>query len=118
MNSSVADILSRLMQRQGLGASALARATGVNQPTLHRILSGASADPKTGTLRLLADYFGLTVAQLRGDEPLHDLPGPEQTYSVAERELITQFRQLTDEEQRVIRRAVAALVQVRAAGTT
>lgn len=116
MKSSVADILSRLMQRQGLGESALARAAGVPQPTIHRILSGASTDPKTGTLRHLADYFGLTVAQLRGDEPLHDVPGPEQTYSVAERALIAQFRQLTDEEQRVIRRTVAALVQARAAG--
>ncbi len=43
----------------------LQRATGVPQPTIHRILTGESSDPRTKTLQPLADYFGVTVAELR-----------------------------------------------------
>ena len=118
MANSVADILGRLMQKYEIGENALARATGVTQPTIHRILTGESSDPKTGSLRPIAEHFGITVAQLRGDEPLQGgLPVPGQSCSGAERELISQFRQLDEEERRVIRRAVAALAQSRASGT-
>lgn len=44
---------------------ALAAATGVPQPTIFRILTGESDDPRTKTLQPLAAYFGLTVADLR-----------------------------------------------------
>lgn len=119
MNNSVAEILSRLMQQHEVSENALARATGVHQPTIHRILTGESSDPKTGSLRPLADYFGISVAQLRGDEPLQGLPVPGQSCSGTEREFISQFHQLSGEEQRVIRSAVAALAQSRAtSGTT
>jgi SOS-response transcriptional repressor LexA len=43
----------------------LQRVTGVPQPTIHRILSGESTDPRTSTLQPLADYFRVTVAELR-----------------------------------------------------
>lgn len=43
----------------------LQRATGVPQPTIHRILSGESNDPRTKTLQPLADYFGVSLAELR-----------------------------------------------------
>lgn len=46
MANSVADILGRLMQKYEIGENALARATGVTQPTIHRILTGESSDPK------------------------------------------------------------------------
>ena len=118
MANPVADILGRLMQKYEIGENALARATGVTQPTIHRILTGESSDPKTGSLRPIAEHFGITVAQLRGDEPLQGLPVPGQSCSGAERELISQFRQLDEEERRVIRRAVNALVQSRSTTDT
>jgi transcriptional regulator with XRE-family HTH domain len=119
MNNSVAEILSRLMQQQDVSEYALARVTGVPQPTIHRILTGESSDPRTGSLRPIATYFGVSVAQLRGDEPLQGLPVPGQSCSSAEQEFISQFRQLNEEERRVILRAVTALVQSRAtSGTT
>lgn len=43
----------------------LQRATGVPQPTIHRILTGESNDPRTKTLQPLADYFGVSLAELR-----------------------------------------------------
>jgi transcriptional regulator with XRE-family HTH domain len=44
---------------------ALSSVTGVPQPTIFRILTGESDDPRTKTLQPLAAYFGVTVADLR-----------------------------------------------------
>ncbi|MDS4030393.1 MAG: helix-turn-helix transcriptional regulator [Candidatus Contendobacter sp.] len=67
---TVSEILSILMAREGLTDNELAARTGVPQPTISRIKSGESRDPRDSTLRQLADYFRLTVSQLRGDVPL------------------------------------------------
>jgi transcriptional regulator with XRE-family HTH domain len=64
------DILRALMETRAVGQNELADITKVPQPTIFRILKGESKDPRSGTLRPLADYFGLSVAQMRGDEPL------------------------------------------------
>ncbi len=57
--------LSYLIARQGTNPTVLARATGVPQPTIHRILKGESDDPRTATLEPLASFFGITVEFLR-----------------------------------------------------
>lgn len=38
---------------------------GPSQPTIHRILTGESQDPKTATLAPLAELFGVSVTDLR-----------------------------------------------------
>mgnify|MGYP003670214632 FL=1 len=91
MNSyhSIAQTLHHLMHRydegRGISENALSRATyevlgedkGVPQPTIHRILSGSSKDPKSLTIQRLAEFFGVTEAQLRGHDPLPMRPGVE-----------------------------------------
>ncbi|MDG4550759.1 MAG: helix-turn-helix transcriptional regulator [Candidatus Contendobacter sp.] len=67
---TVSEILNSLMVRERLTDNELAARTGVPQPTISRIRSGESRDPRDSTLRQLADYFRLTVSQLRGDVPL------------------------------------------------
>jgi hypothetical protein len=72
---NIAEILRALMNRtlidgKPISENRLADETKVPQPTIHRILVGESKDPKTSTVRKLADYWELTVAQLRGEEPL------------------------------------------------
>lgn len=42
----------------------LSRRTKVPQTTIHRILTGEIRESKPSTLKPLADYFGLTIAQL------------------------------------------------------
>lgn len=64
MNNLAAN-LRHLMAVESLSENQLSRNTGVPQPTIHRILSGRVADPRDGTLRPLADYFGVTVEELR-----------------------------------------------------
>jgi transcriptional regulator with XRE-family HTH domain len=63
-------ILRLFMSKHGESAGQLASRAGVTQPTLWRILNGESADPKTETLRKIAHAYGITVTQLRGEEPL------------------------------------------------
>lgn len=66
----------------------LQRATGVPQPTIHRILTGESSDPRTKTLEPLAEYFGVTVAELRDRDLSQPAPveriGSNATYAPAE----------------------------------
>lgn len=57
--------LAYLIAKQGINPTALAKATGVQQPTIHRILKGESDDPRTATVQPLADYFGVSVEFMR-----------------------------------------------------
>lgn len=66
--NTVSENLAYLLAKNGMNATLLAGRTGVPQPTIHRILTGESADPRTSTLAPLADYFGVSVAWLRTPE--------------------------------------------------
>lgn len=61
----VAKNLEWLISQRKTNPYELQRATGVPQPTIHRILTGESSDPRTKTLQPLADYFGVPLADLR-----------------------------------------------------
>ena len=61
----VAKNLEWLMSQRKTNPYELQRATGVPQPTIHRILTGESNDPRTKTLQPLADHFGVALADLR-----------------------------------------------------
>jgi SOS-response transcriptional repressor LexA len=62
---AIKDTLRRLMDDRQITGYALSEYTKVPQPTIHRILTGESRDPKTQTLEPIAAFFGLTVSQLR-----------------------------------------------------
>lgn len=67
-----------LLEKRETNPTALSNATGVPQPTIHRILTGASEDPRTSTLEPLAAHFGYTVEFLRSvDIELYDLQKSE-----------------------------------------
>ncbi|WP_423063634.1 LexA family protein [Candidiatus Paracoxiella cheracis] len=56
--------LHHLMLENSITEAELARRTKIPQPTLHKILTGKTADPRVSTLQSLANYFGLTVDEL------------------------------------------------------
>lgn len=58
--------LAALMKARGISDNELARALFMPQPTISRIASGVTKEPKEKTLRAVADYFGVTTDQLRG----------------------------------------------------
>ncbi len=67
---AIKDTLKVLMEQRGITQNELGEKTKVPQPTIFRILSGESKDPRHSTVKPLADFFGITVAQLRGDDPM------------------------------------------------
>jgi SOS-response transcriptional repressor LexA len=60
----VARNLDFLMKQRGLSQGALAKLTGLTQPTIWRILKGVSEVPETRTLDPLAKFFGISMEQL------------------------------------------------------
>lgn len=62
------EIFEQLLQLKGVKASQVAKATGVAQSTLSAWKTGAYT-PKQDKLQKIADYFGVTVAYLLGNDP-------------------------------------------------
>lgn len=72
--NKVANNLRALMTARAISENRLATETGVPQPTIHRVTAGKAKDPRDGTLRPLADYFGVTVEQLRTSDNIGSSP--------------------------------------------
>lgn len=70
---SIADRLKLLMERANVpNETWLAEQTKVPQPTVHRVLTGESKEPKLYVLKALAGFLGVTVSQLIGERPIDD----------------------------------------------
>ena len=63
--------LKKLMIKHGnISVSDLAKATTLPQPTLYQLYTGVTENPRKKTLKILADYFSISVNQLTGEEDL------------------------------------------------
>jgi|TARA_B110000967_G_scaffold55613_1_gene57016 transcriptional regulator with XRE-family HTH domain len=56
--------IARLMKLDGISQSGLSRATGVPQPTINRILSQVTQDPRRDSMISIANYFGVALESL------------------------------------------------------
>lgn len=65
---NVATILSTLIGE--MTETAFADKVNVPKATINRLLSGRTPDPRVSTLIPIANYFGITINQLLGLEPL------------------------------------------------
>lgn len=70
---TTSEILKHLMFKQNLKSAELARLTGLPQPTVHRIVEGNSTRPHQGSLEALAQFFNLSIDQIKGSEPIPNL---------------------------------------------
>ena len=70
--------LAKLMRSQNLSQSALSRATNVPQPTINRILSGVTREPRRDSVVRLAAYFNVTP------ESLYEAPGKQSSKNLIE----------------------------------
>jgi SOS-response transcriptional repressor LexA len=68
--SKLHEVLTQLMQEVNINEAELARKTDIPQPTLHRILSGATKSPRGTSLAPLANFFSVTINQLMGVDEL------------------------------------------------
>ena len=64
MKLDISKQLAKLMRDHQLSQSALARATGVPQPTINRILSEVTREPRRDSVIRIANYFGVTPESL------------------------------------------------------
>ncbi|HAT9741620.1 helix-turn-helix domain-containing protein [Legionella pneumophila serogroup 1] len=70
-NLQLAQTLTDLIERENkLTPAALARKLGIPTNKITRILNGDVTDPKASTLLQIANYFGITIEQLLGIEPI------------------------------------------------
>lgn len=65
-------ILSHLMSEKGIKSAELARKTGVGQPVIYRLMTGATDNPQIHTLKPIADFFGVSLDQLIGLNSLNN----------------------------------------------
>ena len=63
-HSDISKNLSRLMSNNKLSQSALSRATGVPQPTINRILSQVTREPRRDSVLRIANFFSVTPESL------------------------------------------------------
>lgn len=60
-----------LLKKNGsINQNAVARHTGVNQPTIKRMLDGESDQPRPDNIEKLARYFKVSAAAVRGEAPI------------------------------------------------
>ena len=63
MSKELAEVLRNAIKRKGVSAYAIARDTGVPQPTVTRFINGA--DMKLSTASKIAAYLGLELRKKR-----------------------------------------------------
>lgn len=81
--STFATNLQRLMMQHQISEAELARQTSIPQPTLHKILTGKTADPRATTLLTLASHFNISIDQLlTGVAPEVNAVAKEETQSI------------------------------------
>ena len=77
-------VIKELLSRNNINVCELARRINLPQPTIHRLVSGKTEDPKLSTLSQIADYFSITIDQLLGHTPLDRESGkmPSASHSI------------------------------------
>lgn len=73
--NTLATNLVRFSRSQNIHEAELSRQTNIPQPTLHKLLTGKTTDPRISTMQILANYFSVTIDALFSDTPLKDNRG-------------------------------------------
>lgn len=94
--------LAKWMKARNMGENELARRSKVPQPTIHRILTQDSKDPKRSTLAKLVRPFGRTV------DDLYQAGDTEERKALDKRADRLYDDSLTDEQLEAIRRLIDA----------
>lgn len=83
LNNPICQILRKLMGEANIIEADLARKVNLPQTTVNRLLLGGTSDPRANTLKPIADFFGVTIGQLCGFEPLPHQRIPGSTHSIS-----------------------------------
>jgi transcriptional regulator with XRE-family HTH domain len=69
---NLSTVLAHLMAEKGISSAELARKTGVTQPVVYRLMTGATENPQILTLKPIASFFGVSFEQLLGFVPMNN----------------------------------------------
>jgi len=84
-----------------INQAAVARATKMNQSTIHRMLEGQSKEPTPDNARKLCKYFGVTREQLIGEDPIPGLDSGDDKFPRL-LAAVHQAKELPGEEQEML----------------
>lgn len=70
INSSIAQKLSFLMKERSVSELEIARCLNTSVMTIRRIMSGETEDPRISTLKLIANYFNISIDYLLDDNEI------------------------------------------------
>jgi len=65
----IAENLCKLLSKYNLNANQLAHILGIPMMTVRRLMSGETGDPRISTLKIIADYFNISIDILIGNNP-------------------------------------------------
>jgi len=99
-----------LLKHDGsINQNSAARAFGIHQPTLSRILSGQTLEPRAKAVEAICEYFGIEPSQLRGEQPIPSITTPLPKLTKNEELLLSLYRSLTSASQKTAIRIIAVL---------
>ncbi len=75
-----------LLKQRKMTSNGLALATGIPQPSIYRVMTGITAEARSKTLKPIADFFGLTVSDLREKDLCNPNAEVPRILSICERE--------------------------------
>ena len=94
------EIFAQLLEKKGVTPYQVSKATGVAQSSLSDWKNGKSK-PKFDTMKKIADYFGVTVDYLLGEEK-DSTEKPDITYNDFTYAMYNHSGDLTDEEKKML----------------
>jgi transcriptional regulator with XRE-family HTH domain len=106
MKLDISKQLAKLMRDQNLSQSALSRATGVPKPTINRILSEVTREPRRDSVVRIANYFGVTPESLYESTSKKSKPSLDESTSVEQ--LYHHIRSLSQAERTELFAKIAA----------
>lgn len=80
MPVKLAQNLDNMMSNRQLSASELSRRINIPSDTIKKMRTGKNTNPTIATLKPIANYFGITVSQLIGEEPITSANCGEEDY--------------------------------------
>jgi SOS-response transcriptional repressor LexA len=66
-------VVRELLYKNNINVTELAKSINLPQPTIQRLVTGKTSDPKLSTLTLIANYFSITIDQLLGNTPIENI---------------------------------------------
>ena len=96
------EIFEKLLMERGVTAYKVAKATGISTGSMTDWKKGRSA-PKVDKLQKIADYFGVSVDYLLGNEPKEKTPAEaDVTFDDFTYAMYGEAKELTDEDKKML----------------